>query len=260
MKLTIDEIEFSYNSTPVLNGLKFQVEQGEFVAILGPNGSGKSTLLRCIDRILKPKNGIVLLDEDNIETMNRKNIAKKLAYVPQVETNTFPTTVYDTILLGRLPHIEWMPTKSDKEIVTDIIEKLQLAPFTLRKTNQLSGGQRQKVFIGRALAQKAPILLLDEPTANLDLKHQLEVMALLREQTKQGVSIIIAIHDINLALKYCQKIILLKDGTIHAAGGKEIITEKNLEEVYEIKASITENAENIFVIPEESLGDKIDTY
>ena len=259
MKLNINDIEFNYNASPVLNGLTFQVEQGEFVAILGPNGSGKSTLLRCIDRILKPRNGTILLDNENIETMNRKNIAKKLAYVPQVESNTFPTTVYDTILLGRLPHIQWIPTRSDKEIVTDIIEKLQLTPFTLRKINQLSGGQRQKVFIGRALAQKAPILLLDEPTANLDLKHQLEVMALLHEQTKQGVSIVIAIHDINLALKYCQKIILLKNGTIHAAGGKEIITEKNMEEVYEIKASITENAKGIFVIPEESLGENDDT-
>jgi iron complex transport system ATP-binding protein len=254
MKLTINDISFSYNGIPALQDINLEILPGELVAILGPNGSGKSTLLRCIDRILTPQKGIIQINEKNIQKMSRREIAKKIGYVPQLEKTPFPSTVYDTILLGRKPHIDWRPRKEDNEIVTNIMSTLDLVDLTLRKINELSGGQRQKVFIGRALAQKASILLLDEPTANLDLKHQLEVLELLKEQAEEGVSIIIAIHDINLAMKYCNKIILLKEGLIHAAGGREIITENELEEVYDIKIKIIQYNQRRIIIPEKKEG------
>ncbi|MBD3192798.1 MAG: ATP-binding cassette domain-containing protein [Candidatus Heimdallarchaeota archaeon] len=255
MKLRIDGLEFSYDDKMVLEGISLNMDAGELVAILGPNGSGKTTLLRCIDGILKPKKGRVFIDGEQIGKMKRRAIAKKVAYVPQSEGTPFPITVYETILMGRKPHIDWRPTTKDKQIVATIIQELGLEDFTVRKINQLSGGQRQKVYIGRALAQDTPILLLDEPTANLDLKHQLEVLELLRQQAEQGACVILAIHDINLALKYCKKIILLKEGRIYAAGGREIVSEENLADVYGVKVTISNHKEQLFVIPEITVSD-----
>lgn len=254
MIFEINGLKFAYNGKSVLNDLNFKINEGEMVAILGPNGSGKSTLLKCIDHILRPKEGKIVINNKQLSTYSRNDLAKEIAYVPQSEGTPFPSTVYDTVLLGRKPHIEWKPLTKDKEIVSSILDKLELTAFTLRKINQLSGGQRQKVYLGRALAQKTPMLLLDEPTANLDPKYQLEVMGLLKQQAEKGVSILIAIHDINLAIKYCDKIILLKEGKIHAHGGIEVITKKNLEEIYEIDLEILKHNGSIIVIPEKPIN------
>ncbi|TXT57237.1 MAG: ABC transporter related protein [Promethearchaeota archaeon] len=251
--LKIEDLEFSYGNGLILQNLNLEIDKGEFVAIIGPNGVGKSTLLRLFDGILKPTQGSISLDGRNINQLHRKAIAKKIAYVPQSEVRVFPTTVYDTVLMGRKPHIDWMETKKDKKIVSQVLSELGLGSLALRDVNKLSGGQRQKVFIARALAQEPEMLLLDEPTANLDLKHQIEVLNLLKNQIDNGISVVIAIHDLNLALKYCDRIIVLFDKGIYVDGNKQIIDEEIIEKVYGVKVLMIEKGDRVFIIPEEPL-------
>ncbi len=257
MILNVQGLNFAYNSVPILKNLSFQVNKGEFLGVVGPNGSGKSTLLKNLDRILKPQAGVIFIDNNDQKEMHRREIAKKIGYVPQREGNIFPTTVFETVLMGRKPHINWTESKEDKKIVAETLERLKLGKFALRDISQLSGGERQKVYIARALVQKPKILLLDEPTANLDLKHQIEVLNLLLETKRGGITIIVAIHDLNLALKYCDKIIILNEGKIFAKGGKEILSKENIEIVYGIKVSMIQRGNRIFIMPEESIEDSI---
>ncbi len=248
-KITLKNLSFAYNGSPVLKNISHHFEKGQLISIVGPNGSGKSTILKCMDRILKPNRGEIFLDSKNILHFRADELARKLAYVPQSEAGTFPATVFDTVLLGRKPHIQWSPRANDLEISANIIEKLDLSKIALKSINKLSGGQRQRVFIARALAQEPEVLLLDEPTANLDLKHQLEVLKVLKSLTQQGITVIIAIHDLNLALQYSDKFVLLKDGEIFANGGHEIISNINIEKLYDIKVKIIKDEQNCFILP-----------
>ncbi len=250
VNIKIENLDFAYNGSLVLNEIFDEIKKGEFAALVGPNGSGKSTLLRCLDKILLPKNGNIYLNEKNLKEIDRKILAKNIAYVPQSEDEVFQNNVFDTVLMGRKPHISWMPTNNDLEITAKVIEKLDLAEFSMKFLNQLSGGQRQRVYIARALAQEPKILLLDEPTASLDLRHQLEVLEILKNLTKKGISVVVAIHDLNLALQFCEKIVMLKNGKIFAKGGKEIITSKIIENLYGVKVKIINEDERFFIIPE----------
>jgi len=250
VNLAVNGLSFSYNHIPILNDIDFRLESGELLAILGPNGSGKTTLLKCIDGILHPQSGTVTIDEKRIEDYTRSDIAKIIAYVPQSNGRMFPNTVFDTVLLGRKPHIQWAPTNEDLEIVSGLIEQLKLEEFTLRSITELSGGERQKVIIGRALAQEPSILLLDEPTNNLDLKHQMAVLELVKEQTNKGLSVIMALHDLNLALRFADRIMMLHEGSIYAEGGLDVLTPEAIEAVYDVKVSTVEYSRGVFVVPE----------
>ena len=253
MKVEISDLKFSYNSVPVLKNLNFGIDNGEVLAIVGPNASGKTTLLKCMNRILKPNRGTVLIDNVKLEDLDNKDIAKRMGHVPQSDNKSFPTTVFDTVLMGRKPHGSWKPGEGDLEATSEIICKLDLQDIAMRDIGEISGGQRQKVLIARALAQDPDVLLLDEPTSSLDLKHQLEVLNIVREQVGDGISTAMALHDLNLAIKYCDKIVMLKDGKIFAAGGKEVITSKNIERVYDVNVSIEERSGQMLVIPEEPI-------
>ncbi|ACV24227.1 ABC transporter ATP-binding protein [Methanocaldococcus fervens] len=238
MILSVDGVEFAYRSRKVLNNIKFKVNRGEVVSILGVNGAGKSTLLKCINRILKPKRGTILIDNFDINKLNGLELAKKVGYVPQRAERNF-LTVFDTVLLGRKPHIKWEVSEKDLEITHKVLKLLNLEDYALRYTNELSGGELQKVIIARALVQEPQILLLDEPTNNLDLKNQLEVMKLIRDVSKsQNIASIVVMHDLNLALRFSDKFIMLKDGIIYAEGDKSIITPENIKAVYGVDAYI----------------------
>lgn len=254
MRLQVKEVKFNYNSTPALKNVSLGVESGEILGVIGSNGSGKSTLLRCIDRILKPRIGSILINGENINNLERREIARKIGYIPQIEKGSFPTTVFDTILLGRKPHISWRPTSNDLKVASNIIKMLGLQELALRDIEELSGGQRQKVIIARALAQEPGILLLDEPTSNLDLKHQLEVLSIVKEQVRNGISAIMAIHDLNLAARYCNKLLMLKGGEIFAAGGLEVLSSENIESVYGVKAAVKKYSGKVVVVPEEPIS------
>lgn len=249
VKIEVQNLNFAYNGTLVLKNINYHFEQGKLISIVGPNGSGKSTILKCMDRILQPKDGFIHLDKKNIFDFRLDELAHKIAYVPQSEGGTFPATVFDTVLLGRKPHIQWSPQQNDLEITASIIEMLDLQDLSLKSINKLSGGQRQRVFIARALAQEPEVLLLDEPTGNLDLKHQLEVLKILKTLSLKGITVILAIHDLNLALQFSDHFILLKDGEIFASGGKEIISDKNIEMLYGVKVKIINEQGNCYIIP-----------
>ena len=182
--IIIKNLAFGYNSHRILDGINLSIENSEILSLVGPNGSGKTTLIKCIDRILKPK-GSILLDGKEIEKMSRQDIARQIGYVPQSSSTPLATTVFDTVLMGRRPHIGWRVTDADLEKVADVLEMLHLDDLAMRDFSQLSGGQKQKVLIARALAQEPAVLLLDEPTSNLDMLHQLEVMEIVSRTVKE---------------------------------------------------------------------------
>lgn len=240
MKLYTKNIKFSYGNKEVLKGIDFNVKKGEVVSIVGPNGSGKSTLLKCIQGILKPKAGFVYINDKETSTMALSELAKTLGYVPQSSVEVFTQTVFETVLMGRKPHLTWGVRKKDLEIVEDILTYMGLEDISQCYLNELSGGQKQKALIARALAQEPEVILLDEPTNNLDIKHQLEVLQIIKNISEQrGSSFIMVIHDLNLAARFSDRLVLLNEGEIFSEGtAKEVLTEENIKKVYEVESII----------------------
>lgn len=249
MILSIENLSFRYPSRPVLNGIRFAIQPGECLAVLGINGAGKSTLLKCINRILKPEKGAVYIEKTDSKKLSRGELAKKIGYVSQANRPA-RQTVFDTIMLGRKPYIKWDITEKDLEIVQKIIEMLDLQEYSLRYIDELSGGELQKVRIARALAQEPKVLLLDEPTSNLDLKNQLEVVRLIRKVVKKKkMAAVVTMHDLNLALRFADKFLFMKDGKIYAIGGMEVMTPKNIETVYSVSVKVETYDQLPVVIP-----------
>lgn len=249
MKISIQNISFSYNGTPTLDQIDFAIAEGELVALVGPNGSGKSTLIKCMNGLLKTQKGVVMIENKAIDRYAPSELAREMAYIPQNENRQSALNVFDVVLLGRKPYINWKPSEKDLSVTAEVIKKLHLEPIAMKSFSKLSGGQQQAVYMARALAQEPNILLLDEPTSNLDIKHQVEVLELLKKLTQKGITVVIALHDINLASRYADKILMIKNGQLFAAGGRETITENNLEKLYDIKVEIIKTGEQLFVVP-----------
>ncbi|ERP31671.1 ABC transporter ATP-binding protein [Chitinivibrio alkaliphilus] len=238
MDLQVKNLQFSYGTAEVLKKIDFSVKAHEIVAILGPNGVGKTTLLKCINSIHTPRGGDVILDGRNILNLSPREIAKKIGYVAQ-KTSTARVTVYDAILLGRYPYITWRVTPRDREIVDSIIDKLHLREFTMRYIDELSGGELQKVATARALVQEPEVLLLDEPTSNLDLKNQFDLLSFIRRVVRHhDVSAIITMHDLNIALRYADTFLFVKDGEIYCHCSKDEVTEEIISTTYDIAISL----------------------
>jgi len=249
--LEVRSLCFSYDRHAVLADLDFGVAAGELCALLGNNGVGKSTLLKCLLGILKPQRGRVLLDGRDTASLDRLQVAQRMAYVSQQVSSAERLTVFDVVLMGRRPHITWAVRDRDLEVVHEVIGKLGLEEFGMRPIDQLSGGEMQKVLIARALAQEPSALVLDEPTSNLDLRNQLDVMRTVRDAVEQrGIAALMAIHDINLALRFASHFILLKDGGILACGGPEIITPESVQATYGVPATVERLDGRLMVIPE----------
>ncbi len=249
MILTVQGMTFHYPNHPVLDEASFSVEQGELLAVLGTNGTGKTTLLKCINRILKPASGTVLIGEESVSSLSRNALAQRIGYVEQQRSGS-RTTVFNAVLLGRKPYIRWDITQHDMAIASQALETLGLADYALRFLDELSGGELQKVVIARALAQQPEILLMDEPTSSLDLKNQLDVLNLIRKITRErGIAAVVAMHDLNLALRFADQFLLLKDRRIFAAGGPEVMTPENIESVYAVPVAMTSHNGNRVVIP-----------
>jgi iron complex transport system ATP-binding protein len=225
------------------------MERGHFVAIAGPNGSGKSTLIKCICGILNVKEGSILIDNRPVGSYQPHLLARTVAYIPQNENGRVLNTVFDTVLTGRKPYIHWRPSDTDLNAVADILKLLNIESLSMRNINELSGGQQQIVFIARALAQNPKILLLDEPTANLDLRHQLKVMELLKKLAGDGLTILMSMHDVNMAIRYADYMMMLKDGQLLSYGTKDVITRENIENLYGVKVDFIHHNDRVHIIP-----------
>lgn len=240
MQLKIDGVCFSYASTPVLKDISLDLDGSKLVCILGPNGVGKSTLIHCINKILTPTEGHVFIDGSDVQEIKSKEMAKIVGYVPYAANDTFPLTVVDTVLMGRHPYSKMGTLDHDLDIVYTTLERLGIAHLALRPFNSLSAGQHQKVALARGLVQEPRILLLDEPTSNLDIRHQFEVAKMLRDLSREENMLIIMIsHDINISAKFSDEIVMMHGGCIYAVGEPaDVITSDNLETVYGVESKV----------------------
>ncbi len=232
----IKSLSFSYTDNELLKNLSFSVPEGEFFIIIGPNGSGKTTLMKIIAGILKPKKGKLRILDRPLKDYTRKELAKTIALVPQMAVLDFPFTVTELVLMGRSPHLNMLGFEQEKdlEIAGNAMALTDIEHLAHRPLDQLSGGECQRVFIARAICQEPKIILLDEPTASLDLAHQVKVMDLMEKLKKEiGFTVIIVSHDVNLAAMYSDRLLLLKAGEIVGLGQpNSVLTFKALEEVY----------------------------
>lgn len=227
------DLRFAYPDRPVLCGVSLELAPGEVLAVLGPNGAGKSTLLRCLAGALRPE-GRVELDGRNLADIAPARRARLMAYVPQHIAPRLPFTVFEAVLMGRRPYLSWRPRPEDLDAAWRALERLGLAELAGREFSELSGGQRQKAALARALAQDSRLLVMDEPTSSLDLRHQLEVMALLRGLAEdEGRGVALAVHDLNLAARHASRVLLLRAGRVFAQGVPQAaLTQESIAEVF----------------------------
>lgn len=234
----VNGISFSYGSKRILNDVSFTAEKGDILSILGPNGVGKTTLIRCINRILAPETGTVFIEGANLHQMQKNDISKTIGYVAQ-RSEPSRTTVFDSVLLGRKPHFEWDISERDIRLAGRALHLLGLDEIALKYVDEISGGEYQLVQIARVLVQQPRVILLDEQTSNLDLSNQHMIMHLITKIVRKNqIATILISHDLNLAIRYSDKFVLMKDGKVYAAGSHEVITPENIKAVYNIDAYV----------------------
>jgi len=239
--LEVKGVSLGYNSQIILKDIDIGVNLGEMLGIIGPNGSGKSTLIRAISGVLSPHSGGISIEGKDISKLSHQKLAHLVAVVPQNPTLPESFTALELVLLGRYPHLGLLRYESQKDlsIALEAMEKTAVASFAKRRISQLSGGERQRVLIARALAQQSQVILFDEPTAHLDLQHQLQIMELISDLAKQGKTTITAIHDFSLAARYCHRLVMLGDGQLQAEGSVlSVMTPENIEAAFGLKALV----------------------
>ncbi len=245
----IDQLDCAYGNRQVLHGISFNLRQGELVSVLGMNGSGKSTLLKCINGLLQPSRGEIRINGQSLRRLSRQELARTIGYLPQ-NTHAIDCTVFEAVLIGRKPHLGWQVTDNDLAETARILRLTGLSSYAERSTLQLSGGELQRVAIARTLAQQPSILLLDEPVNHLDIRSQIDVMALIRSLTKQlEISTIAVMHDLNMALRFSDSFLMMKEGAVLATGGREVITTDNIRELYQLQVVLQELDGIPLVIP-----------
>ena len=245
MNLTANQISAGYGGADILHSVSVGVATGEFVGLLGPNGCGKSTLLRVLSGVLRPRHGAVSLEGRDLLQWTATERAQRIAFVPQSETAAFDFSVRDIVLMGRYPHRQKFKSETarDYEIVALALVDADISHLADRPVTELSGGEHRRVLLARALAQQTPLLLLDEPTAHLDITHQAELLLLTRRLMRErGIGVMAALHDLNQAAEYCDRLILMRGGEIVAEGTPEAtLTADNLRQVYNAEAQIGAN-------------------
>lgn len=256
--IKLEHVSFSYTNGLVVKDINLSIKKGERVGLIGPNGSGKTTLIKLISGVLHPSEGEVRLDGSDLKRLKRKMVAQRVAVVPQQFNIPFAFRVEEIVMLGRTPFLKILSDGREREfnIVNEAIESVSIKHLQQRFFNELSGGERQKVLLAMALAQQPELLLLDEPTAHLDINHQIEILQLVGMlNNQQGTTVIAAVHELNLASLYFQRLILLKDGYIFADGSpEEVLTSQIIEEVFstrvQVKSHPMANVPHIIVLPE----------
>jgi iron complex transport system ATP-binding protein len=263
--LEINGVTFGYERMPLLYDVHLQVHTGEMVGLLGPNGSGKTTLLRLLSGVLLPQRGTIVLEGRNLQDWGRRGVARNMAVVPQELHVPFAFTVEQMVGMGRTPYINLLGSRSsqDDNIVQDAMRAADIISLARRIFNELSGGERQRVIVAMALAQQPKLLLLDEPTAHLDIKYQIDVLELVQRLNRErGVTVIAALHDLNLAARYFPRLVLFQRGIVADAGPAEVLEPHLLKRVYgiDVQVGILRGAEHLSVLPPgvESIEDKSD--
>ena len=244
----VRDLGFCWGEKTVLDEISFTIISGQIVAILGKNGAGKTTLIKCLNRVQTPQNGKVEICSKDISRQSLIELSKSVSYVPQSVRTSFPMDVFDVLLLGRRPHISWMTSSEDLEAVSETLRKFGLEDLAFRRFDRLSGGERQRVIIAKAVVQNPRVYLLDEPTSDLDLQHQLLVMEAVTDIIRNSggsKSAIFAIHDINIAARFSDRVILLHEGRILADGTpSEVITRSNIAKVFGVDSEIAPSSSN----------------
>ena len=235
------DLTYEIEGETLLDGVSLRADRGQFVGLIGPNGAGKSTLLRTISGILRYRRGAVRLEGADLKTLSSREIASSLALIPQIAPYTYGFTSMELVLMGRYPHLGrfQIEGKEDDRIARDAMRLTETEQFADRTLDTLSGGERQRVFVARALAQQPRILLMDEPTANLDVLHQLKVLDLVRRLVDDGLTAIAAVHDLNMAARYCDKLVLLSGGRVLAEGTpSEVLTPDTIASAFGVKSAV----------------------
>ncbi len=251
--IDVKDLRFAYGKGPeILRGVSFQSEENRVVSILGPNGTGKTTFLKCICGVHLPTSGQVTVDGTDISRLHGKELAKKIGYVPQ----TVPASrmsVFDAVLMGRKPYIDWSATRRDLDKVSGILDALGMTDLALKYLDEISGGEFQKAQIARAIVQEPSVLILDEPTNNLDIANQHRTMHMIMDAVRsRGMCTIMTMHDINLAVHYSDRFLFFKDGQVAAYGGPEVITEELIKRVYNIDVEIIDHRGVPLIVPRNS--------
>ena len=246
--LQLSQVTTGYNGQAILEQISLQIEPGQMVALIGPNGAGKSTLLRTMNRLQKPWSGRVSFNEQDIWRLNARQVAQKIALVEQATRLTWPYSVEQILKLGRFSHQGWLarPNAQDLAVVEAVLVQTNLSQFRERPLNTLSGGERQRVIIARAMVQQPQLLLLDEPSASLDINHQHRLLGFVRQLVSEtGLTVITAIHDLALAARYCQRLIVLHQGRLHADGPPaQVLNPALLATVFGIEAKLYQDPFN----------------
>ncbi|MFC2016433.1 ABC transporter ATP-binding protein [Chloroflexota bacterium] len=236
IKLEVQRLSLAYGRNVVMRDLTFQVMPGEMVGLIGPNGSGKSTIIKALSRVISLYSGKILLDGKDISKILREDLARLLGVVPQMPLLPSAFTSFEIVLMGRNPHLGLFQYEGPRElaIAWQAMERTATQALAERRISELSGGEIQRIVIARVLAQETKAILLDEPTANLDIGHQVEILDLIKNLCRENsLTILAALHDLNLASQYCDRLIMINNGRIHAEGiPEEVITARNIEDVY----------------------------
>ena len=234
-------LTYEIQAETLLEGVDLHADRGQLVGLIGPNGAGKSTLLRAISGILNYREGTIRLDGDDLKSLSSRDIAAGLALIPQIAPYTHGFTSIELVLMGRYPHLGrfQIEGKEDDRIARDSMRLTRTEQFADRTLDTLSGGERQRVFVSRALAQQPRVLLLDEPTSNLDVFHQLKVLDLVRKLVDGGLTAVAAIHDLNMAARYCDRLVLLKGGRVLAEGSpEEVLVPETIQSAFGVRAAV----------------------
>ncbi|MCF7791885.1 MAG: ABC transporter ATP-binding protein [Victivallales bacterium] len=253
--LKVENLSSGYKDENIINNINFSANKGDLVGIIGPNGSGKTTLLRTVTGLLKPSRGNIFVQKDNLSSLTSKEIAKRIAVVTQ---NIEPVliNVSEYVLMGRMPYydkFQFFEKNQDKYIAGEYMKMTDVMPYKNKMMSEISGGERQRAQVARALVQQPVLLLLDEPTSHLDITHQVKILDLIKRLNRElQLTVVLVIHDLNMAAEYCSKLLMLKKGEVFQTGPPEqVLTYKNIEEVYETVVIVEKNplTQKPYVLP-----------
>lgn len=254
--IRLKDVSFAYDRNSILKNISLDIQPGEIIGVIGPNGSGKSTLMKLMGGVLQSKPGDIFFKGEDLRLLKRKTLAQSIAWIPQENPLVFPFKVSEVVLMGRHPYLSplMFERMEDFHISRRAMEATQTLEFANRLFNEISGGEKQRVMIASALAQEPEMMLLDEPTSALDLKHQMQILNILKQLNEtRGVTLVMALHDLHLASKFCKRTILLQKGQIVRDGTPDEVMQKDiLEKVYDVKIKIFHDQEDgsIMISPE----------